>query len=145
MGHPKAMQAISVQRIIVRKDRVVCYVALDPHAPRVTTPDIAQRLVRCVPSLPDHDCINDKGPTFGDVMDHTSIPHVLEHLVIDLQTQQAAQSSDARIRARNFRGTTEWVNAGEGRAKIELDYADDLVVLKALTDSVDILNDVLLP
>ncbi|MDO5116874.1 MAG: hypothetical protein Q4D34_00065 [Eggerthellaceae bacterium] len=139
------MQAISVQRIIVRKDRVVCYVALDPHAPRATTPEIAQRLIRRVSSLPDHDCINEKGPTFGDVIDQTSIPHVLEHLVIDFQAQQAAQSLDARMRARSFRGTTEWINVSEGRAKIELDYADDLVVLKALTDSVDILNDVLLP
>ena len=139
------MLPIRVQRIIVRKDRTVCYVALDPQAPRVTTPDLAQRLVARVPTLPQHDCVNEKGPTFGDVMAHTSIPHVLEHLVIDLQTRQAAHSTDPRMQARVFRGTTEWINISEGRAKIELDYADDLVVLKALTDSVDILNDVLLP
>ncbi len=145
MGHLSAMRAVSVQRIIVRKDRVVCYIALDPLAPRFTSHEIAQRLICRMPSLPDHDCINEKGPTFGDVMDHTSVPHVLEHLVIDFQVQQAAQSPNARMRARSFRGTTEWINVSEGRAKIELDYADDLVVLKALTDSVDILNDVLLP
>ena len=139
------MQAIRVQRIIMRRDRVVCYVALDSHAPRMTTPDIARRLIERVPTLPQHDCVNEQGPTFGDVMAHTPIPHVLEHLVIDLQTRKAAQSPDPRMQARVFRGTTEWVNISEGRAKIELDYADDLVVLKALTDSVDILNDVLLP
>lgn len=139
------MQAIGVQRIIVRKDRVVCYVALAPSAPRVTTPDIARRLIERVPTLPLHECINDVGPTFGDVIAHTSLPHVLEHLTIDLQTQQAAQSDDLRMRARTFRGTTEWINIGEGRAKIELDYAEDLMVLRALTDSVAILNDVVLP
>lgn len=139
------MQAIRVQRIIVRRDRVVCYVALDPAAPRTTTPEIAERLIERVPTLPQHDCINDIGPTFGDVIAHTPLPHVLEHLVIDLQTRHTAQSDDPRMRARTFRGTTEWINIGEGRAKIELDYADDLVVLKALTDSVDILNDVVLP
>ena len=139
------MQAIRVQRIVVRKGRIVCYVVLSPHAPRTTTPEMAKRLTKLAPTLPEHDCINDCGPTFGDVMAHTSIPHVLEHLVIDLQTKHAAQSQDSRMCSRIFRGTTEWVNVSEGRAKIELDYADDLVVLKALTDSVDILNDVLLP
>ena len=139
------MQAIRVQRIIVRRDRIVCYVALDPAAPRATTPEIAQRLIERVPTLPAHDCINEQGPTFGDAIAHTSIPHVLEHLVIDFQTREAAQSGNPRLRARVFRGTTEWVKAGEGRAKIELDYADDLVVLKALADSVAILNDVMVP
>ena len=139
------MQAIRVQRIIVRRDRVVCYVALDPESPRMTTPLIAQRLIERVPTLPLHDCINEAGPTFGAVIEQTPIPHVLEHLFIDLQTRQAAQSRDQRMRGRVFRGTAEWINIGEGRAKIELDYADDLVVLKALTDSVDILNNVVLP
>ena len=139
------MQAIRITRIIVRRDRVVCYVELDPDAPRTTSPEIARRLIERAPTLPQHDCINDRGPTFGDVIECTSLPHVLEHLAIDFQTREAAESPDARMRARLFRGTTEWVNVQEGRAKIELEYADDLMVLRSLAKSLDLLNTIVLP
>jgi len=139
------MQAIRVERISVQKNRLICYVVVDEQAPLTTSPEIAARLCELVPTLPEHDCINECGPTFGDVIAHTSLPHVLEHLVIDAQTKQAVQSQDPCLQARLFRGTTEWVNFGERRAKIELEYADDLMVLRALTDSLTLLNNIVLP
>ena len=81
--------------------------------------------------------MNDEGDTFAAVMDHTSIPHLLEHLVIDLQTQAAQEVSDENA---VFVGTTEWIDEFAGRARIEVSFTDDLVALRAFRDATAFLN-----
>ena len=212
--------ALAIERLTVRTGRIVCDVVLSPACPRLTTPELAARVRAQFPTLPRHACVNDRGPTFAAVMESTPLPHLLEHLVIDLQTRaschpdHAAQylpgchpersersersrgiprgvsgkapsgepsgwhhtgSLDSALRAplgmttRNslcaplgmttgdslraplgmtnvpppdfaFVGTTEWTDEKAGRARIEVNFTDDLVGLRAFRDAADYLN-----
>ena len=132
---------VTVTDIAVRADRLVLAVVLTTATPRETTPELAKALVRAVPSLPAHACVNGHGATFGAVLDDTSIPHVLEHLIIDAQVRAAARSGEAGRGA--FVGTTCWVDRQAGRARVEVSYADDLVALAAVKQALATLNGVL--
>lgn len=125
---------LAIERLTVRAGRLVCDVALAPGAPRFTTPQLMERVCAAHPHVPRHACVNDEGDIFAAVMDATSLPHLLEHLVIDLQTQ-AASDRDAV-----FVGTTEWTDEHAGRARIEVSFSDDLVALRAFRDAIAFLN-----
>ena len=68
-------------------------------------------------------------------MDHTPLPHLLEHLVIDLQVREAQRDDDA------FAGTTDWIDQEAGTARIQVSFTDDLAALRAFRDAVRFLND----
>lgn len=88
-SHPAP--AVSVDRLVVLTGRILCDVSLSREAPRTTSPELMDRITPSFPHLARHACVNDEGPTFGAVMDRTSLPHLLEHLVIDLQVRASAQ------------------------------------------------------
>ena len=128
------MDALVIERLLVRADRIVCDVSLATDAPRMTTPALAKRVCSAFPQLPHHACVNEKGSTFGAVMDHTSLPHLLEHLVIDEQVRALPDSQAT------FVGTTEWTDVAAGRARIEVSFTDDLVALRAFRDATRFIN-----
>ncbi|WP_080800710.1 cyanophycin synthetase family protein [Arabiibacter massiliensis] len=139
-----AAPALSVERLVVRSGRVACDVLVAPGAPRMTTPALAARVRADFPDLPRHACVNEVGDTFAAVMDRTSLPHLLEHLVIDLQTRSAA-SCGQRARDAVYVGTTEWTDEQAGRACVQVSFTDDLIALRAFRDAVDYLNAVVVP
>ena len=134
-----------IERLTVRADRVVCDVVLAPGVPRRTTPELAARVRAAHPHVPRHACVNDEGDTFAAVMDHTSLPHLLEHLVIDFQTRAAVRRGDGADAGAAldavFVGTTEWTDEAAGRARIEVSFLDDLVALRAFRDAMAFLGD----
>lgn len=127
-------QALSLERISVHNDRVICDVVLSPRAPRMTSPELARCVAASFPDVPRHACVNEVGDTFAAVMDRTSLPHLLEHLVIDLQTRAA--TDDAAV----FVGTTMWTDELGRKARIEVSFTDDLVALRAFRDALHFLN-----
>lgn len=129
------VQLLKIEKVTVRTGRLAVIVRLAPGAPRYATPQVAARLRERFPTLPLHACVNEVGDTFGSVMDSTSLPHVLEHLVIDLQVRAHANES-----APTFVGTTEWLDEAAGTALVQVSFADDLIALRALRDAADILN-----
>ena len=131
---------LTIERITVMDDRISCVVALAPGALHYTTPDLIALVTASFPQLSHHACVNEEGDTFGIVMDHTSLPHLLEHMVIDLQTRAAP--ADSKI---TFVGTTVWTDEAAGRARIEVNFTDDLVALRAFRDAVDFLNAAVVP
>lgn len=128
--------ALRIERLTVRADRIMCDVVVDPRAPRLTDPLLAARICATFPDLPRHACVNDEGDTFAAVMGHTSLPHMLEHLVVDLQSQ--AEPLDSEM---VFVGTTEWADSFSGRARIEVNFTDDMVALRCFRDAVAFLNE----
>lgn len=146
--------AVRITRLAVRGGRIVCDVAIAHDAPRESTPQLAAYLAAQLPSLPDHACVNEHGTTFGTVMSATPLPHVLEHLVIDLQVRSedrlAHAASEAKCAAAGanepastYVGTSEWIDEAAGTACVEVSFADDLVALRAFRDAAAILNDAL--
>jgi hypothetical protein len=125
---------IQVRSITVKTGRLVCDVAVSSSRYRYTTPGLAAFAEGQYPDLPHHACVNDKGPAFGDVMEATSTPHLIEHVAISLQTR-AAVGSDA-----SFTGTTEWIDEEAGEARIQLSFQDDLEALRAFNDATQFVN-----
>lgn len=132
---PAASGALRVLGVKVLTGRLVCEVQVPDERFRLTTPALAARAVAAFPGLPHHSCVNGEGRTFGAVMDRTSLPHMLEHLCIDLQVAGAADG------AQSFTGTTEWTDRATGTARIQLSFCDDLVALRAFNEAVRFLND----
>lgn len=133
----------------VRPDRMVCdlrmaearFAALD--APGIIAADLADRLVERFPSLPDHACVNDSGPTFGSCMAHASMPHLLEHVVIALQAEAEAADSSV-VYPLVFVGTTRWTDRAALAARIEVNYRDDVTAFCAFRDAAAIIDSIVL-
>ncbi len=93
--------ALVIERLTVRPDRIVCDLRVSPSAPASTSPGLVRRVLADYPTLLDHACVNDEGDTFAAVADHTSLPHLVEHLVIDAQVRQAVQAGSPAAGARS--------------------------------------------
>ncbi len=164
--------ALRLERVIVDYGRLTAVVCVQPGFPHLTDAPTAQRLLEARPTLACHACANGAGATFGAVVGHTSLAHVLEHVIIDEQVRltRAAHdaappapacalsvpspSGDRRLSATGstsralaegtFVGTTEWLDEAAGRARIEVNFADDLVALRALNRALAFVNDIML-
>lgn len=153
----------------VHRGHLVCLVSF-AGAPRVTSASLMRRVLPAFPMLLQHACVNERGTTFAAVMDCTPLPHLLEHLVVDLQVRsQIAQharvgtasrsvaptasrtdayaGSAAQVeptpRERPIVGTSEWADERAGLARIDVSFADDQVALRAFRDAVAFLNETL--
>ena len=125
---------IQMMAITVKMGRMIVDVAVPERHFRYTTPRLAAFVEGSYPDLPHHACINDAGPSFGAVMESTSIAHMLEHLVISLQTR-ATTNADIE-----FVGTTEWLDETAGIARVEVSFRDDLQALRAFNEATRFLN-----
>lgn len=132
-------EALSLDRIVVRAGRLSCEVSVAPGVPRNAAPHVAARVRAAFPHVAHHACVNGVGDTFAAVMEGASLPHLLEHLVIDLQTREAADPDAVYV------GTSEWLDEAAGRARIEVNFTDDLVALRAFRDAVRFLNECVVP
>ena len=128
---------ISIEAIRVGRGRAVCDVQVSDARFHYTNPQLMQMILQDYPSLSRHACVNAEGRLFGCVMNRTSLPHLLEHLAIELQTR-AADDPQAL-----FVGTSEWTDEDTGKARVELSFSDDLQVLRAIKDAAEIIANVL--
>ena len=126
--------ALAIEALRVERDRVVATVRVANPRRAVTGPALAARALAIHPDLAIHSCVNGMGPTFGAVIEHTAIPHLLEHLVIDLQSQSCPNPD------RVFTGATRWTDRAAGLARVEVSYADDMVALQAFRDAARLLD-----
>jgi len=97
-----------------------------PHIPRL--------LFKLFPHLARHRCDNDSGFTFRRESQNTEIPHLLEHLIIELQGQVQKN--------RILRGETQWNWRIDprGRFHVYVDYDNEMLVLGAIRLAERIIN-----
>ena len=89
-------------------------------------PHIPKLLFKLFPHLSTHRCDNDKGFTFRQECRSTEIPHLFEHLIIELQGQVLGSGV--------LRGETQWnwrVDP-KGRFHVYVEYTNELLVLGAI-------------
>lgn len=133
---------IAIERIDVLPDRIEARVrVVDPLA-RMTSPELIAQVLERFPTIPYHTCRNEEGPTFAAVMDHTTLPHLLEHLVIDIQTHehdQRSRESSANERTA-FLGTTQWSEEDGDVAIVRVSFLDDLIALGAFKKALHFIN-----
>lgn len=138
---PKEENPLVIERLSVCADRVIAEIKLSQTTPRFTGPALMEEVCAVYPSISCHACADGKRNRFGDVMNCTSIPHLLEHLVIDVQAHAKHTLGDDRV---IFVGNSEWMDASRARARIEVNFVDDVVALRAFCDVVDFLNKIML-
>ena len=149
------MKAISLTKLDVSRGRMCAEVSIAQGA-RDTTPALAARALAEFPSLASHACVNEKGATFGHVIDNTPLPHLMEHLVIAYQmraTLEKKRPPCAKVAGDvdgipapaadfTYLGTSEWIDESCGHARITVNFADDLVALRAFRDAESFLNSI---
>jgi len=100
-----------------------------PDPDRCTTdcaPHVPQGLFRLFPHLSRHKCHNGNGYSFRREAMATEVPHLLEHLIIELQAQ--AQHHDV------LKGETQWNWRVDPRGTfhVHVEYQNELLVLAAI-------------
>jgi hypothetical protein len=100
-----------------------------PHLPKL--------LFQLMPRLSEHTCYNADGLTFRQECRNTEIPHLLEHLIIELQLQAQQQPSDL------LQGETEWnwTVDPRGHYLVSVDYENELLAVGAIRLAERILNE----
>lgn len=129
------MSCLDVERVHIFRGRMRLTVRVSDQAPLRTSDEVAARVLAKRPELAVHSCVNATGPTFGDVIADTTLPHLLEHLII---AEQARLLGDG-LRNEVLVGTTELV--ADRRAVVEISFVDDLVAVAALRRGLAILDD----
>lgn len=129
-------------RLTVLPDRVEAFVRIVDQDARITTKALVDQVLQQFPTVPYHACRNDVGPTFGAVMERTSIPHLLEHLVIDIQTHAYARcdAPPAASEQATFTGTTQWSADDPDVAIVRVSFLDDLIALDAFKKALHFIN-----
>ena len=106
-------------KLVVEMPDPSCYSTKHaPHIPRL--------LFKLFPHLARHRCDNENGFTFRRECQSTEIPHLFEHLIIELQGQ--VQRSGV------LKGETQWnwrVDP-KGRFHVYVDYENEMLVLGAI-------------
>lgn len=130
-----AAAPVVAEHVRVRPDRIEITVRVAGERYRDTDAALVERCLVRAPSLGMHACRNQEGPLFSAVMDHTSVPHLLEHLIVD------AEARSARDDARVFTGTTQWSAHDVDVALVSVSFEDDLAALRALDAALAGLNE----
>lgn len=140
-----AQDKVTFDRLTVLPDRIEALVRINDPKARTTSPSLIEAILAQYPTLPLHVCRNDAGPSFGAVMNQTSVPHLLEHLVIDMQTRQLAQDPAAQRLEEStaFTGTTQWSADDPNLAIVRVSFRDDLVALSAFKKALHLINQIL--
>jgi hypothetical protein len=107
-----------VKLVVEMPDPERCTTASAPHIPR--------SLFRLFPHLAHHKCHNGNGYSFQREAMATEVPHLLEHLIIELQAQ--AQHHEV------LKGETQWNWRVDPRGTfhVHLEYRNEQLVLAAI-------------
>ena len=126
-----------VTEVVFHENKVVQLTVEMPDPDRYTTdksPHLPRRLFRMFPHLEHHECDNLKGQSFRQESRCTEIPHLLEHLIIELQGQASPHSG--------LSGETQWNWKVDprGRFHVYVQYENELLVLAAIRLAEKIIN-----
>ena len=127
---------IETEHISVKPGRLTIRVRVTAGTPLYMSPVLAYKVLATYPELVAHACINEEGRIFGDVIDHTSVPHVLEHLIISEQARNEETPAKA-----NLLGTTQWLDESHGVARIDVNFTNDIVALQAFRNALQFMNE----
>src|SRR5947209_18170379 len=126
-----------IVEILVYDTNKVKLVVEMPDPNRYTTdhvPHLPRSLFKLFPHLAQHKCHNDGGYSFRRESMATEIPHLLEHLIIELQTQ--AQRHEI------LKGETQWNWRVDPRGTfhVHVEYENEQLVLAAIRLAERIIN-----
>lgn len=117
-----------VHSVTVCQDRIDVVVRIDDDERMRTAGDegAVRRALELLPGLQRHACDNAEGITFAEEIADTEVPHLFEHVVIELMARSGSP--------RGLKGETQWDfnRDGHGTFRVTFEYDDDLVCLGAI-------------
>lgn len=117
-----------VHAVTVCADRVDVVVGIDEAGVMrtATQPGVADRALELLPELEKHLCDNGSDKTFAEEIADTEVPHLFEHVVMELMAQAGSP--------RSLKGETSWDfrRDGKGVFRVSVEYDDDFVCLGAI-------------
>lgn len=130
---------LKVEHIRVRKGTLDLEVRCDIDALHVTS-EQALRVLELLPNLAHHVCVNDAGnESFGAELEGTELPHLLEHVIIELQGRDSQNPS-------MLTGNTSWLEelaetAPQGYAlmRTSVTFENDFTALAAMNEGLEII------
>jgi len=106
-------QNLAIEEFSYSGNSVSAAVCISP--PNLIVNDkLASTILALRPTLREHVCKQKGFGTFGDKIVNTSLPHLVEHLAIDLLVQEL-EPLPAPIA-----GATRWLNRAQGQAQIRI-------------------------
>lgn len=138
------MNPLEIQRMHVRRGILDLEARCDIDALHVT-PDQAERALDLLPNLARHICVNSaSNDRFGEELEGTELPHLLEHIIIELQGKAHAAISQGQ--GASLTGHTSWleepdVTSPQGYAlmRTSVSFANDFMALAATKASLDLI------
>ncbi len=104
---------------------------------------VAARVLRLLPNLARHVCVNEKGSRFADEIEGTESAHLFEHVAIEL----LGQAFPAQAACGAFRGYTTRADAACGECapgtvamRTTISCADDLSAMCAAREALRVVN-----
>ncbi|MCD8199820.1 MAG: hypothetical protein LUD25_02530 [Coriobacteriaceae bacterium] len=139
---------LSVQHITVRNGGLDLLVEV-PLSSLYVDEAVAGRVTGLLPNITKHICVNDNGERFGDELVGTELPHLLEHVIIEIQGQAYAAADDGSdgAQAPAFSGHTSWAAEladtraqGIAQMRTTVTFHNDLVALAAVQEAVGLID-----
>jgi hypothetical protein len=126
-----------IVEILFYDSNMVKLVVEMPDPDRCTTdcaPHVPRGLFQLMPQLSSHKCHNGNGYSFKKEAQRTEVPHLLEHLILQLQAQ--AQHHDV------LKGETQWNWRVDPRGTfhVHVEYHNEHLVLAAIRLAERIVN-----
>lgn len=127
------MSTFTIEKVTVAPKEFVARVALANDVPATTDelPEVAEALLQVLPHLAQHACVGDTDPKFGEVIDHTELAHVLEHVTVELLAQTNRAGAITTGRTQQLDDTT-WT--------LSFPCPDDVLVAAALSSAIWLLD-----
>lgn len=131
---------LEIERIHVRKGTLDLEVRCAIDTLHVTS-EQALHVLELLPNLAHHVCVNDAGnESFGAELEGTELPHLLEHVIIELQSRDSQNPSI-------LTGHTSWLEElaetgpqGYALMRTSVTFENDFTALAAMNEALEIIN-----
>jgi hypothetical protein len=132
----RAPDVVSIERVSVGNGRARARVRVAAGAPIRTSayPGLAGAVRSALPGIARHRCESGSAHGIEAELDDTELPHLLEHMALELMALSGSP--------RSLAGETVWDFVADGRGvfDVSIEYDDDLVALCAFGEAATLLN-----
>lgn len=125
----------NILKVTVGPKKLTARVLVNPGMPLMTSEDVeaTARIYYLAPAIADHLCLGDAGSKFQDCMGHTELPHLLEHLTVEIMNETDLAGSISTGRTRNVMGDDRLFD-------VEVSCPDDALAIGALSSASFMMN-----
>jgi hypothetical protein len=126
-------QVFDIRSVTIDDRYLTARVRVGDEAPLTTDQDLVGTTLvyRLMPEITEHACLGDRGTTFKDAMPATELPHLLEHVTVELMARTGLGGEISSGRTMPARGA----EADERCFDVQLSCPDDVLTAGALSSA----------